>query len=125
MGSFLTKRIYPDVWSDGFKDASNPDVNVLKPCSKEETKAYVRELKDLCRQQDIAIKLYRLPPHYSLVYHSSGLVLCGHPSGRIFETPAEFLPHLLWLVDDSSHNYSNCTCKHCPSLKYNQPKGYV
>ncbi|KAJ3280826.1 hypothetical protein HK104_000386 [Borealophlyctis nickersoniae] len=39
--------------------------------------------------------------------------LFGHPSGSRFRSVNEFVPHLRWLVEDASHNYSNCACKYC------------
>ena len=41
--------------------------------------------------------------------------LYGHPAGRKkrFRSPADFFPHLLWLVMDESADPDNCGCKIC------------
>ncbi|KAI9662732.1 MAG: hypothetical protein M1831_002775 [Alyxoria varia] len=41
--------------------------------------------------------------------------LYGHPQGRKkrFRSPAEFFPHLLWLVTDETGDPGNCSCKVC------------
>lgn len=41
--------------------------------------------------------------------------LYGHPQGRKkrYRSPADFFPHLLWLVSDESGDPSNCSCKLC------------
>ncbi|TID26047.1 hypothetical protein E2P81_ATG03820 [Venturia nashicola] len=41
--------------------------------------------------------------------------LYGHPLGRKkrFRSPADFFPHLLWLVTDSKADPKNCSCKIC------------
>ena len=41
--------------------------------------------------------------------------LYGHPQGRKkrFRSPADFLPHLLWLAMDESGDPENCSCKLC------------
>jgi hypothetical protein len=41
--------------------------------------------------------------------------LYGHPQGRKkrFRSPAEFLPHLIWLATDESGDRENCSCKLC------------
>ncbi|RDI78289.1 hypothetical protein Vi05172_g11674 [Venturia inaequalis] len=41
--------------------------------------------------------------------------LYGHPLGRKkrFRSPADFFPHLLWLVTDSKTDPKNCSCKIC------------
>lgn len=41
--------------------------------------------------------------------------LYGHPAGRRkrFRSPADFFPHLLWLVTDESGDPDNCSCKIC------------
>ncbi|KAI8810419.1 hypothetical protein BJ742DRAFT_888419 [Cladochytrium replicatum] len=49
--------------------------------------------------------------------------LYGHPSGSKYRSTNEFLPHLLWLIEDDSHDYRNCTCKLCPA--YAKSWGYV
>ncbi|KAI8799669.1 hypothetical protein BJ742DRAFT_745895 [Cladochytrium replicatum] len=49
--------------------------------------------------------------------------LYGHPSGSKYRSTNEFLPHLLWLIEDDSHDYRNCTCKLCPT--YAKSWGYM
>jgi hypothetical protein len=41
--------------------------------------------------------------------------LYGHPEGRKkrFRSPAEFFPHLLWLMTDKDGDPLNCSCKIC------------
>ena len=41
--------------------------------------------------------------------------LYGHPLGRKkrFRSPADFFPHLLWLVTDEDGDRNNCCCKLC------------
>lgn len=41
--------------------------------------------------------------------------LYGHPQGRKkrYRSPAEFFPHVLWLVTDTSGDPNNCSCKLC------------
>ena len=41
--------------------------------------------------------------------------LYGHPSGRKkrYRSPADFFPHLLWLVTDETGDRNNCSCKLC------------
>lgn len=41
--------------------------------------------------------------------------LYGHPDGRLkrFRSPAEFLPHLLWLATDKEGDTANCSCRFC------------
>ncbi len=41
--------------------------------------------------------------------------LYGHPLGRKkrYRSPADFFPHLLWLVTDEAGDPGNCTCKIC------------
>lgn len=50
--------------------------------------------------------------------------LYGHPMGRKkrFRSPAEFFPHLLWLVTDESGNQDNCSCKLCCPEEIDEPK---
>lgn len=45
--------------------------------------------------------------------------LYGHPSGRKFQSHSEFLPHLLWMMSDIDHNWTNCACGLCgPNIRY-------
>ena len=41
--------------------------------------------------------------------------LYGYPLGRKkrYRTAKEFFPHLMWLAEDKSEEYGDCTCKHC------------
>lgn len=41
--------------------------------------------------------------------------LYGHPQGRKkrYRSPADFLPHLLWLCTDEEGDFRNCSCKLC------------
>ena len=41
--------------------------------------------------------------------------LYGFPLGRKkrYRTAKEFFPHLMWLAEDKSEEYGDCTCKHC------------
>ena len=41
--------------------------------------------------------------------------LYGYPLGRKkrYRTAKEFFPHLMWLAEDKSEDYGDCTCKHC------------
>lgn len=41
--------------------------------------------------------------------------LYGHPVGRKkrYRSPADFFPHLLWLIEDDSSDPDNCSCKIC------------
>ena len=71
--------------------------------------------------------LVLFPENYRLYRHvrtaentkSSGrqdeAYLYGYPLGRQkrYRTPLEFFPHLLWLAEDKSEDYGDCTCKHC------------
>ncbi|KND03731.1 hypothetical protein, variant [Spizellomyces punctatus DAOM BR117] len=40
----------------------------------------------------------------------------GHPSGSKYRSTNEFTPHLLWLVNDDSHDHRNCPCKLCSNF---------
>ncbi|KAF2083594.1 hypothetical protein K490DRAFT_51244 [Saccharata proteae CBS 121410] len=51
--------------------------------------------------------------------------LYGHPQGRKkrFRSPADYFPHLLWLVTDADADPNNCTCKLCcPEELQGEPK---
>lgn len=60
-------------------------------------------------------------PQKSVKAHAGGghdrqdAYLYGHPSGRKkrYRSPADFFPHLLWLVTDESSDRNNCSCKLC------------
>ena len=60
-------------------------------------------------------------PQKSVKAHAGGghdrqdAYLYGHPSGRKkrYRSPADFFPHLLWLVTDESGDRNNCSCKLC------------
>ena len=70
------------------------------------------------------------PENYTLWTHSRNVVtskvkkegkrradayLYGHPNGPSgrYRSPAEFLPHLMWLATDESADRNNCGCKLC------------
>ena len=70
-------------------------------------------------------------PQKSVKTHAGGghdrqdAYLYGHPSGRKkrFRSPADFFPHLLWLVTDESGDRNNCSCKLCsPEELQNEEK---
>ncbi|KAJ3031843.1 hypothetical protein HDV00_008116 [Rhizophlyctis rosea] len=39
----------------------------------------------------------------------------GHPSGSKYRSTNEFILHLLWMINDDTHDHKNCTCKLCPA----------
>ncbi|TPX44428.1 hypothetical protein SeMB42_g04322 [Synchytrium endobioticum] len=45
-------------------------------------------------------------------HHRSDSYVFGHPHGK-FRTLKDFGLHIIWLISDSTHNYSNCKCKNC------------
>ncbi|KAF2838748.1 hypothetical protein M501DRAFT_955621, partial [Patellaria atrata CBS 101060] len=51
--------------------------------------------------------------------------LYGHPLGRRkrFRSPADFFPHLLWLVTDEKGDPGNCSCKLCSPEEFEPEKG--
>ena len=70
------------------------------------------------------------PENYTLWTHSRNVVtskakkegkrradayLYGHPNGPSgrYRSPAEFLPHLMWLATDETADRNNCGCKLC------------
>ncbi|EON60957.1 hypothetical protein W97_00167 [Coniosporium apollinis CBS 100218] len=50
--------------------------------------------------------------------------LYGHPLGRKkrYRSPAEFFPHLLWLVTDKAGDPDNCTCTICSPEQLEEEK---
>lgn len=48
--------------------------------------------------------------------------LYGHPGGRKkrFRSPADFLPHLLWMSTDQEGDPDNCECKLCTSEDFSK-----
>ncbi|KAI9090846.1 hypothetical protein DFS34DRAFT_342383 [Phlyctochytrium arcticum] len=40
----------------------------------------------------------------------------GHPSGSKYRSTNEFVPHLLWLIEDDTHEHKNCQCKLCSNF---------
>ncbi|KAJ9644615.1 hypothetical protein H2199_003578 [Coniosporium tulheliwenetii] len=50
--------------------------------------------------------------------------LYGHPLGRKkrYRSPAEFFPHLLWLVTDKAGDPDNCTCAICSPEQLEEEK---
>ncbi|CZT46668.1 uncharacterized protein RSE6_07128 [Rhynchosporium secalis] len=52
---------------------------------------------------------------YNNVYERQDAYLYGHPEGRKkrFRSPADFVPHLLWLESDKDGDRANCSCKLC------------
>lgn len=48
--------------------------------------------------------------------------LYGHPGGRKkrFRSPADFLPHLLWMSTDQEGDPENCECKLCTSEDFSK-----
>ena len=53
--------------------------------------------------------------HAAGVYERQDAYLYGHPQGRKkrFRSPADFFPHVLWLVTDKEGDPRNCSCKIC------------
>lgn len=97
-------------------------------------------VKVLIRNKDKSYILYDLPENYRLYEHVKSKAtdndgkptrnpknhaggghdrqdayLYGHPLGRKkrFRSPADFFPHLLWLVTDTTTDPKNCSCKIC------------
>ncbi|KAK9471439.1 uncharacterized protein V1510DRAFT_431220 [Dipodascopsis tothii] len=81
-----------------------------------------------------AATLSALPGQYRLFEHVRRaqdrrelreLCLYGHPSGRRFQSAAEFVPHLVWLMADRAHDSANCACALCgvPNLRYHGVAG--
>ncbi|KAJ3327321.1 hypothetical protein HDU76_012003 [Blyttiomyces sp. JEL0837] len=71
------------------------------------------------------LEIEEFPSGYKLFFHMRGsgdrfdLYLYGHPSGRRFRSPNEFMPHLKWL---SGGNPSNpCLCKVCGGVSSYSP----
>ncbi|KAK9467145.1 hypothetical protein V1512DRAFT_247403 [Lipomyces arxii] len=70
-----------------------------------------------------AVMLKFLPEGYALYDQVSSkpgganketrMYMFGHPSGRKYRTTYEFLPHLLWLATDGTHDRSRCECELC------------
>ncbi|KAI8914565.1 hypothetical protein EDD86DRAFT_199621 [Gorgonomyces haynaldii] len=55
-----------------------------------------------------------LPRMYKLYYNTQGHVrIFGHPSGMYFQSIAEFMPHLLWLINDNGTFVLQCSCNLC------------
>ncbi|KAL2070323.1 hypothetical protein VTL71DRAFT_13349 [Oculimacula yallundae] len=52
---------------------------------------------------------------YNGVFERQDAYLYGHPEGRKkrFRSPADFVPHLLWLESDKDGDRANCSCKLC------------
>ncbi|KAN0096637.1 Transcription-silencing protein Clr2 domain containing protein [Hyaloscypha variabilis] len=53
--------------------------------------------------------------HAAGVFERQDAYLYGHPQGRKkrFRSPADFFPHLLWLMTDQEGDPMNCSCKIC------------
>lgn len=68
--------------------------------------------------------LASLPEGYTLLEHNKSqgegkkprtdMYLWGHPRGGRFRSTNEFIPHLIWLATDKSHDVKNCGCRLCP-----------
>ncbi|QDS73471.1 hypothetical protein FKW77_009006 [Venturia effusa] len=96
--------------------------------------------RELGQSMDKSYILYDLPENYRLYEHVKSKAtdadgklaknpknhaggghdrqdayLYGHPLGRKkrFRSPADFFPHLLWLVTDAKTDPKNCSCKIC------------
>ncbi|KAG4437177.1 hypothetical protein IFR05_007333 [Cadophora sp. M221] len=62
-------------------------------------------------------------PHNG-IFERQDAYLYGHPEGRKkrFRSPADFVPHLLWLESDKDGDRANCSCKLCsPDKDDEQP----
>ncbi|KAL5038223.1 hypothetical protein BDV3_001627 [Batrachochytrium dendrobatidis] len=143
----LLRSIPPPSWSDGIPTAAPPfpfkvaDPSTLlsllvfltPPVSKyyleNPSKCYIDSssnyVVDSKKHDGIHIlpdaTLAALPRSYILWEASSshGVQLCivGHPSGRPFDPPSEFLPHLLWLIQVQNGKPSKkCQCCLCQSI---------
>lgn len=53
--------------------------------------------------------------HAAGVHDRQDAYLYGHPEGRKkrYRSPAEFFPHLLWLMTDAEGDPLNCSCRLC------------
>ncbi|KAK0120557.1 hypothetical protein ONS96_010761 [Cadophora gregata f. sp. sojae] len=61
---------------------------------------------------------------YNGIFERQDAYLYGHPEGRKkrFRSPADFVPHLLWLESDKDSDRANCSCKLCsPDKDDEQP----
>jgi len=78
--------------------------------------------------------LYAFPQGYRLYEHVNETIggnpdaardtyLYGHPKGprATYSSPADFLPHLLWLAMDVTKNPDNCACGACEGWKPSPP----
>ena len=53
--------------------------------------------------------------HAAGIFERQDAYLYGHPQGRKkrYRSPADFFPHVLWLVTDKEGDPRNCSCKIC------------
>lgn len=53
--------------------------------------------------------------HAAGVFERQDAYLYGHPEGRKkrYRSPADFMPHVLWLATDKEGDRRNCSCKIC------------
>lgn len=81
----------------------------------------------ILKESDFEYKLAGFPESYTFLEHNKSMgtekkhrtdmYLFGHPSGGRFRSTNEFLPHLLWLASDLTHDTSKCPCKLCSGAK--------
>lgn len=79
------------------------------------------------KDTDKDYRLFGFPQDYTFLEHckSQGAdkkyrtdsYLFGHPSGARYRSLNEFMPHLLWLACNTTHDVSKCTCKLCGGHK--------
>ena len=70
-----------------------------------------------------AMDSQKYKPHNG-IFERQDAYLYGHPEGRKkrFRSPADFVPHLLWLESDKDGDRANCSCKLCsPDKDDEQP----
>ncbi|KAK9241335.1 hypothetical protein V1525DRAFT_368464 [Lipomyces kononenkoae] len=127
-GELLNPRTKADGTRNYFRKLSRDDprhISYLQSIAQLMIEFEISQRNDLSAiPKGTPITLRSMPKGYAIFDHctnkhpgsainSHDTYIFGHPSGRKFRHPYEFVPHAIWMATNRDHDRSQCTCELC------------